>query len=260
LETFSRFAYFADLGGHPLVIEAELPFATLTDVGNVGAPNNQVQGGLADPVAHVTYFFISDAHTQRWLGITDYVYFPLGSYDNTKAVNVATPHQWTDVAQIGYTEGLGKFSPTLKGWFFDLVANASFHSNGRDPINFALAPGVAAVFDTLTQSNSYDVKAFLRYVPGPHQFVAFGIEKSWGGEQIATNGKLTLGGVPVAGLLPESLSKDDYLRGHFQFGFPLAQDFAVAADLHHDFARVGGFKDDFGAEIRLTKFFFPASK
>src|SRR5262249_38499366 len=182
---------------------------------------------------------------------------PLARYDNTKSINVGTAHQFTYVPQIGYSEGLGKFWPGMKGWWFDLVANASIHTDGKDPIFTALAPGVAATFNTLTQSTSYDVKAFLRYTPGPHQFFALGIEKSWGGEQIATNGAITVAGVPVAPLLPVSLSKDDYLRGHLQFGFPLAQDFAVAADLHHDFARVGGFKDDFGAEIRVTKFFFP---
>jgi hypothetical protein len=61
----------------------------------------------------------------------------------------------------------------------------------------------------------------------------------------------------VAPQAPLSLSKDDFLRGHLQFQFPLARDFAVAADIFHDFTRVGGFKDDIGAEIRLTKFFFP---
>jgi hypothetical protein len=262
MEEFTRFAYFADLLGHPLVIEAELPFATVSDV-NLPGTNSQVKGGLADPVFHVTYFLISDAHTQRWLGLTNYSYFSVG-YDNTKAVNVSTPHQYTDVPQIGYTEGLGKFSPSLKGWFFDLVANASIHTDGSNPIapfgvgvpfGPVVLPGVVT-YDKLTQSTSYDVKAFLRYAPAPHQFVAFGIEKSWGGEQIA-NGTVTVLGTPVAAAPPLSLSKDDYLRGHFQFSFPLAQDFAVAADLFHDFTRVGGFKDDFGAEIRLTKFFFP---
>jgi hypothetical protein len=262
-EEFTRFAYFTQLGGHPLVIEAEVPFATLTDVGNIPAPNNQVASGLTDPVVHLTYFLISDAQTQRWLGLTDYLYMPFGNYDNTKAINVATAHQFTDVPQIGYTEGLGKFSPALKGFFFDLIANASFHTDGDGPINFVnpagLPPGVLT-FDKLTQSTSYDVKAFLRYEPMTFAFVALGIEKSWGGEQIATNGRFTLttpiGPVPLPAL-PQSLSKDDFLRGHLQFQFPLARDFAVAADVFHDFTRVGGFKDDIGAEIRLTKFFFP---
>jgi len=61
-----------------------------------------------------------------------------------------------------------------------------------------------------------------------------------------------------APLSSESLSKDDYLRGHLQFQLPLAQDLALGGDIFHDFDRVGGFKDDFGIELRLTKFFFPA--
>jgi hypothetical protein len=264
LEEFQRFVYFSQIAGHPLVFNAVLPLATLTDV-NLPGTNSLVKGGLSDPVVFLAYFFISDAQTQRWLGLTNYFYLPLGEYDNTKAVNVATPHQFTYVPEIGYTEGLGKFSPAMKGWFFDLVANASIHSDGRNPIaptgvEVPVLPGVfvpgVATFDKLTQSNSYDVKAFLRYAPAPHQFFALGIEKSWGGEQIAT-GTITVGGTPVSAA-STSLSKDDYLRGHLQFGFPLAQDFSVAADVFHDFTRVGGFKDDFGAEIRLTKFFFPA--
>jgi Putative MetA-pathway of phenol degradation len=269
-EEFTRVAYFAQLFGHPLVIEAELPFATLTDV-NLPIPgsNNGVASGLVDPVFHITYFFISDARTQRWLGLTNYVYLPLGRYDPHQTINVATAHQTTDVPQIGYTEGLAKFSPALNGLFFDFVGNVSIHSNGRDPINLvnpnnAPIPG-NAIFDTLTQRPSYDVKAFLRYEPKTFQWIALGIEKSWGGEQIATNGRFVPAFpfslvVPVSPLSSESLSKDDYLRGHLQFQFPVTQDFAIGGDIFHDFERVGGFKEDFGAEIRLTKFFFPPQR
>ena len=263
-EEFTRFAYFTQIGGHPFVIEAEVPAATLTDV-NLPGTNNLVKGGLTDPVIHLTYFLVSDAQNQRWLGLTDYSYLPVGGFDNTKAINVTTAHQYTNVPQIGYTEGLGKFAPSLKGFFFDLVANASFHTDGSDPINFAVnvptpfgvLPG-ALTYDKLTQSTSYDLKAFLRYEPAPLTFIALGIEKSWGGEQVATNGRIALTGVGVIPQAPLSLSKDDYLRGHLQFQFPLARDFAVAADVFHDFDRVGGFRDDIGAEIRLTKFFFPS--
>jgi hypothetical protein len=49
----------------------------------------------------VTFFFVSDAQTQRWLGLTNYLYIPLGAYNNQKAVNVGTANQFTDVPQIG---------------------------------------------------------------------------------------------------------------------------------------------------------------
>ena len=107
-----------------------LPLETATDV-NLPKTNNSVKGGLADPVLFFTYFFTADARTQRWLGFTNYFYLPVGDYDNTKALNVATPHQFTYVPEIGYTEGLDQFSPAMKGWFFDLVANASREIMGR---------------------------------------------------------------------------------------------------------------------------------
>jgi hypothetical protein len=273
-ETYTRFTYISEFLGHKVAFDAELPWATLTDV-NLPGTNSLVQSGVADPVLHQTFFFVADARVQRWLGFTNYVYLPLGRYDPGKALNVATPHQTTDVPEIGYTEGLGKFSPALNGVFFDFVANASLHSNGRNPIldpASVVLPGPAVAagfvsFDTLQQRPSYDVKAFLRYEPKPLQWVALGIEKSWGGETVATNGRfagVTLPPAPVGPVLiplaSESLTKDDYLRGHLQFSYPLLPDLSLAADIFHDFERVGGFKEDFGIEFRLSKFFLPAAR
>src|SRR5262249_7845974 len=258
---FTRATYFAQLWGHPLVLEADVPVATLTDV-NIPGTNNLVAGGFTDPVLHFTYFFTSDAQTQRWLGFTNYFYLPLGRYDNHDIISVGTADQFTDVLQIGYTEGLGKFSPALKGFFFDLIANASIHTDGKNPINFvnpasAPLPGVLT-YDSLTQGTSYDVKAFLRYEPKTFLWVAVGIDKSWGGEQVATKGRFAVTGLPIIiQQAPLRLSKDDFLRGHFEFQVPLAQDFLITANLFHDFDAVGGFKNDIGVEIRLAKLFYP---
>jgi hypothetical protein len=53
LEEFTRLAYIGRLGGHAVAVEAEIPFATLTDV-NIPGTNNLVAGGLVDPVLHLT--------------------------------------------------------------------------------------------------------------------------------------------------------------------------------------------------------------
>jgi hypothetical protein len=233
---------------------------------NIPGTNNNVAGGLVDPVFHLTYFFISDAKVQRWFGFTNFIWLPLGrGFDNRSAVNVSTPGQLTDTPQFGYTEGLGKISPSLNGLFFDLIANASLHTNGNSPLEVINPPGAPLPgilrYDALTQKPSYDVKAFLRYNPSTFLFAAIGIEKSWGGEQIATNGIFVPTGLPVGIPQPNmSLSRDDFLRGHFQFQIPLAQDFTIAADVFHDFQAVGGFKQNIGAEVRLAKFFFPPSR
>ena len=259
---FTRVTYFAELANHPFVIEADLPFATLTDV-NIPGTNSAVAGGLADPVFHLTYFLISDAKVQRWFGFTSFFWLPVGrSFDNHAAVNVSTPNQFTVNPQFGYTEGLGKFSPSLNGLFFDLIANAAFHTNGSSPLEVVNPPGTpfpgVLTYDTLTQGPSYDLKAFLRYNPSTFLYAAVGIEKSWGGEQMATNGRFIVAGLPVGIPQPNvSIGRDDFLRGHFQFQIPLAQDFTIAGDVFHDFEATGGFRENIGVEVRLAKFFFP---
>jgi hypothetical protein len=272
-EEFTRFAYFANLGGHPLVWEAEIPFAALSDV-NVpptatnNVANSSTMSGNTDPVLHVTYYFISDAQTQRWFGFTNYVYLPLGNYNPGKTFNVSTPRQFTDVPQIGYTEGLGKFSPALKGFSFDFVGNVSLHSNGSiDPINTpgsGPTAGTQVIYTTYTQAPSYDVRTYLRYNFNPLGFVAVGYEGSWGGLATAKNGTANvtipgLGLVPVASLPNLGILDDEYERAHFQFQVPLAQDLAIGGDIYHDFSATGGFREDIGAEIRLTKIFFPGA-
>jgi hypothetical protein len=262
LAEFTRLAYLTSLWGHPFAIEGDLVFATLTDV-NIPGTNNRVAGGLLDPDLHLTYFITADQNDQRWLGITNFFFLPLGrSFDNQAAVNVSTARQFTDAPQVGYTEGLGKLSPALNGVFFDLIAHASFHTGGNSPLMVlnpasANAPGVL-IYDNLTQDPSYDVQAFLRYEPKPSQFVAIGIEKSWGGNQIAINGIFAATGLPITMPLANlPLTKDDFLRGHFQFQVPITQEFAIGGDVYHDFGSVGGLRENIGVEIRMVKLFLP---
>jgi hypothetical protein len=84
----------------------------------------------------------------------------------------------------------------------------------------ALAPGVQ--FDKVKQANSYDIKAFLRYNVNPLSHLAVGVERSWGGDQVASGGVLQaiFGG-------PTSLGMDDFLKGHVQGAMALTRDFQI---------------------------------
>jgi hypothetical protein len=252
----TRLAYFGRLWDHPLVFEAMLPYVNVQQI-NVGDQPRPIGGfgpqtvadGFTDPSLSVTYGLISNPEIQRFLAFTNYVYFPSDRYDNFKQFNTSTAGQYTWVPQLSYAEGLGKYYPGMKNLWIDVIANASIHTDGSSPL--ALAHGVQ--FDKVTQDNSYDLKAFLRYDYTPGGRVAIGLEKSWGGDdQIASGGILqTLFGGPT------SLGKDEFLKGHLQLTAPLSADFQTALDLTHDFERVGGFKEDFTAELRLTKIFLP---
>jgi hypothetical protein len=253
----TRFVYFSELWGKPLVFEAAFTFgdAREINIGNLPVPvgglgPQTVHNGFLDPVFFVTYGLIVEPRMERFLGFTQYFYLPMANYNKFAQVNFATPGQFTYVPQLEYAEGLGKWSPALKGFWIDVIANASLHTNGDSPL--ALAPGVQ--FDKLTQDNSYDVKGFLRYDYTRGGHVAIGLEKSWGGNQVGSGGLLQtiFGG-------PQSLGKDDFLKGHFQVVVPVMPDLHVGADITHDFERDGGLREDITAELRITKFFLPSA-
>lgn len=232
----------------PWVLSASLPYAH-ADNAELGGQNQSTQSSFFSPNVFVTLGVIVDPKKERTLGISTYLFLPFGDYDSTKAVNVATPDQTVVVPQFMYEEGLGKLSPSLKNFWIDVFGGAAFHSDGDNPVTVG---GVG--FDRTKQRDSYDINVYLRYNWNPLAFVAVGIEKSWGGEQIARGGVL---GSIVGDV---SIGKDEYVKGHLQFGFPLSESFQVSADLTHDFEREGSFREDFTAEIRMSTFILPDSK
>jgi hypothetical protein len=233
------------IGDMPLVVSAALPYASAQNVRQGGADLNS-DSAFFSPTVFLTLGVIVDPQNERTLAFSNYFFLPFGDYDSTQAVNVSTPNQTVIVPQITYEEGLGKFSPALKNFWIDIFGGVAFHSDGDNPVTVAGVGG----FDRTEQENSYDINLYLRYSWNPLTFAAIGIERSWGGEQVATGGVLGAGG-------DFSISKDDFVKGHIQFGVPLSETMQLAADISHDFEREGGFKEDFTVEFRLSKIFLP---
>jgi hypothetical protein len=237
------------IGDMPLVVSAALPYANAQNA-RLGGEDLNSDSSFFSPTVFLTLGVIVDPQNERTLALSNYFFFPLGDYDSTQEINVSTPNQTVIVPQFAYEEGLGKFSPALKNFWIDIFGGVAFHSDGDNPITVG---GVG--FDRTEQENSYDINFYLRYNWNPLTFVAVGIERSWGGEQVAKGGVLesALGG-------PLSISKDDFVKGHIQFGVPLSETMQLAADISHDFEREGGFKEDFTIEVRLLKFFLPETQ
>lgn len=253
----SRFDYITQLWGHPLVIEGAVPtaFAGPTSIGNSPFPTatglgpQTVNGGIVDPVIFFTYGLIADPKEERFLGFSTYFWIPSGNYDKFNQINFASPNQFTATPQFGYTEGLGKYTKDLKDFWFDLITNVSFHTDGSAPFA-TVTNGVPVQFNNLTQDPTFDVKFWFRYNYLQGGTVAVGLEKVWGGKQVAS------GGILGAELGPTALSEDNFLRGHIAGVVPLAKDWTFSADIFHDFERTGGFRDDFSVQFRLIKIFF----
>jgi hypothetical protein len=63
-------------------------------------------------VIHLTYFLVTDATVQRWVGITNFMWLPFGrNFDNRSAVNVSTPRQFT----FGNFKGVRQYPLTVGG-------------------------------------------------------------------------------------------------------------------------------------------------
>jgi hypothetical protein len=242
----ARFAYLTKFFDHPLALEAAIPYVGVVEsqLGTVSPVT--VNDGVRDLFLFFDYGLIVDPKNERFLDFTNHFVVPTGNYDKFKVVNVSTPNQFTDIPMIALCEGFAKYG--IPNFWLDIYANAAFHSDGDAPVAIR---GVGQ-YDKLTQENSYDVWAFLRYQFATFTWAAIGIEKSWGGKQTAS------GGVLGAVFGPTSLGEDEYTKGHFQAQYPVAQDFHVALDITHDFDRVGGLREDFTAELRLVKLFIPA--
>jgi hypothetical protein len=260
----ARIVYFTQLFDRPFVIEAAVPYVKINEVNinNLSAPTanglgpQSLHSGVDHPVLFFSNGLIVQPQNERFLALTNYFFLPMefGTFDKFSQVNSSNPGQFTWVPQLSYAEGLGKYVPGLRNFWIDVIANASIHTDGDSPLAIKNGPLAGAQFDKLTQDNSYDIKAFLRYNYTMGGLVAVGIEKSWGGNQIASGGALDA--LVFHG--PTSLGKDDFLKGHVQLVYPLRPDLHVGVDVTHDFDRSGGLKEDITAEVRVSKFFIPA--
>jgi hypothetical protein len=222
--------------GNPLIFEVAFPYANPSNATIGGASVSSV-APFFSPTLVIAYGLINAPQEDRFLAWTNYAALPVGNYDPSKVINPATPDQFVWITQLTYAEGIGKFVPELRNFWFDFIANMSVHSDGTSPFTG---------YNTVTQQNTYDIKAFLRYNWNPLTFVAAGVEKSWGGLQKATGA-----------LSSVAICEDDYLKGHLEFAIGLAPDLQLASDITHDFERIGSYKEDFTIEMRLAKLFFP---
>jgi hypothetical protein len=245
----TRLTYFTTLFGKPLILEGAFDAVAVGGNPTINGVPQSSKSGLGDTVLFATLGLVVDPANQHYVGITDYNIIPTGIYDKFANINPFTAGQYTNVPQIGITEGLTKYG--LRNFWFDFIGNVSIHSDGGAPV--AVAPLGGAQFNKVTQDTSYDIKAFLRYDFAQSFWVAAGIEKSWGGNQTASGGGLgTLVG-------PRSLGTDEFTKLHLQGSVPITRDFHAAVDITHAFDVNGGLKEDFGVELRLTKFFLPTA-
>ena len=216
--------FFNELAGHPVGIQLFQVFGSESG-GNVGGRRIGSAFGAQNLALSAFIFPYVNTASKTNTNVTVFLYPPTGTYDRNSAINVGDG-RWRGDLQLGLTQGFGEhFGVDLE---FDAMFygdnNNAFPTNGR-----------------LSQDPSLRAQVWANYRWSPAFSTSIGYEGLFNGDQ-RYNGFLTG-------------SKTDEHRVRFNAALFVTPKVQTMLELNHDFAAFGGFKQDFGAQLRLLYVF-----
>lgn len=177
--------------------------------------------GMGDPILANAIWINQDPSANRALGITQYLFLPLGDYSKNKELNIGE-NRWKYVLQTGYMHGIGS------SFILDLVADVTFFGENDSYSSSDL---------TLKQDPQYQMQGFVRYKLGERAAIHVGYSRLWGGERK----------IDGAGLGDESAQEKIMVGGSYFFT-PKAQ---ALATFGRDISVDNGFKEESRLNLRL---------
>lgn len=213
----ARFIHYTDVAGYRFAPQILIPGGKYANSRIAGADLNE-PSGFADPILANIIWLVNQPDRQRYLGVTPFLWIPIGSYKEGKALNLGE-NRWKGALQIGYVEALGA------GFTLDLIADATWYGDNDDAGNGD---------QKLSQDESWQFQGWLRYALTPASHLALGYSKITGGEQ------------SLDGVLTGQKTDQDQLRlTYANFVTPTLQLLGTAAT---DIQSEGGFRE----KLRLT--------
>ncbi|MFW4738765.1 transporter [Pseudomonas aeruginosa] len=165
----ARYIHFMEVNGVLIDPQLVMSYGELDADKDISALGNRSSFG--DPAFVTTAWVINDPVKQRYLGITPYVYFPLGNYDKSSVLNLGD-NRWRFVLQAGYIQ------PLIGPLMLDLTADASWFGKNTD---CAAACG-SATSQTLRQDPLYHLQAAVRWPLAESTTLFVGAGRIFGGE------------------------------------------------------------------------------
>ncbi|EML1093749.1 transporter [Pseudomonas aeruginosa] len=215
-----RLVHYIELAGYRVAPQLLLPFGRLD-----GRRGLEDASGLADPVLAMPLWLIDEPERGRYLGVTPYLFLPLGEYDADEPLNLGE-NRWKLNLQLGYVEAL---SERLS---LDLAADVMFYGRNNQH---------GSARWTQRQKPSYQYQGFLRYQLTQAVDLRAGVSWLDGGESRVD--KLWLDDRQETG---------KWSLGFSWFFLPKTQ---VAATYGRDFAVENGFREEHRLNIRLLQVF-----
>lgn len=214
---------YQNIGGYLTNIQLLLPFAHLSAGGDIDALGSE--SGMGDPILANAIWIDKEPSLNRALGITQYLFLPLGEYDKDNPMNIGE-NRWKYVFQGGYMHGISN------NIVIDLVADVTFFGDNDDYTPADL---------TLEQEQQYQMQGFIRYKTGDKSAIHVGYSRLWGGE------------TEVDGVrLGDESNQEKMLAGGSYFVSPRTQ---LLATFGRDISVESGFKEESRLNLRLLHVF-----
>lgn len=218
----ARYVYFFDVGDMRADINVVQPFGGLSDMSIGGAPLASDDFSLGDTSIVATFWPLNDPENNRYFAVATYLTLPTGEYDP----NVASlgSNRWAVTVQPAY------YFNIAPKWSVDVVGDVTIYGDNDD------GPGGV----TIEKDPNFTALSWLNYHASDATTVSFGVSTTWGGEE--TWGGVDRGDSQVTTL---RLAWSQMLN-------PTTQ---LVTELSTDVDAENTFKRDFGALLRLAKFF-----
>lgn len=219
-----RYVRYFDVGGYTAGVQVFQVFGSLNG-GRIGNQRLGNASGAQNLTLSAFFWPIANATSKTYLLSAAFLYPPTGSYDRRAPLNVGD-NRWRGTVQFGLNQGI------VDRLSFDLGVDVTFYG-----ANDQAFPGDRQ----LTQDPSTRVQFWLNWAWSPKLTTSVGWLGQFGGRQYIddsfNNVRTGTQRIRAAALY---------------FVTPTLQ---TALELNHDVAAHGGFKEDFGAVLRLAYVF-----
>jgi len=219
-----RLVHYFDLAGYPAGVQLIQGFGSQSGA-NVGGQRIGSAYGVQDTSLSAFIYPYVNTATKTNFVTTAFLYPPSGSYDRSSAINLGA-NRWSGDIQLGLSQGIGE------RFAFDAEFDAQFYGD-----NGSYIPGTRR----LSQDPSYRVQLWANWRWSAAFTTSIGYEGTFGGSQ------------QVNGRFDGNKTEEQRIRANAAlFLSPTLQ---TMLELNHDVHVVGGFKQDFGATVRVLKVF-----
>jgi hypothetical protein len=217
-----RYVRFMELGGFIVDPQALVPFGKLKGKGDLAVLGSN--SGLADPLIAATLWFNKPGSKEN-LGITPFVYLPVGQYDRNEPLNLGE-NRWKFAMQVGWIK------PLTDSITLDATADVTLFGDNDD---------FGATSATLKQKPLFQFQGMLRYALSQATDLRGGLSYTRGGET-------KVGGVSQ----DDQLSNSKFWIGAATFVGPKTQ---LLATYGRDISVRSGFKENGRLNLRLLQIF-----